>query len=93
MGTIGFSGGRVASFNCLSGEAAFHWRACSGKEAVAAAHRHDTMPYLASARILERFVARGEVPWTRSRMLAPIAILQALEKSLRSGKPEPVEEV
>jgi hypothetical protein len=51
------------------------------------------MPYLASARILERFVARGEVPWTRSRMLAPIAILQALEKSLRSGKPEPVEEV
>lgn len=93
VGTIRFSGDRLATLNCLSGEAAFHWTACAGKHVITAPLRYDKTVYLPSVRILYHFAHTGTVPWSRSRMLAPIAILEALAKSLRSGRPEKVAKI
>jgi len=79
--------------NCLSGEAVFHWTACTQTAVVSAPHCYDKSVYLPSVRVLDRFVREGVVPWSRSRMLAPIAILAALAQSLRSGRPEKVAKV
>lgn len=93
VGTIFFSGGRIATLNCLEGEAVFHWRACTEKAALSLPHQYDKEVYLPSTRVLYKLAQKGEVPWSKSRMLAPIAILQALDKSLRSGQVEKVARV
>ncbi|HRJ73952.1 MAG TPA: Gfo/Idh/MocA family oxidoreductase [Terrimicrobiaceae bacterium] len=93
VGVIRFSGGRLATINCLQGEAVFHWTACTAQGVHALTNRYDRAVYLPSSRILARFAQTGVSPWSTSRMLAPIAILEALEKSRRSGHPENVERV
>jgi len=93
VGVIRFSDDRVATLNCLSGATSFHWSASAGKTMISALHRHDKMVYLPSVRILHRLASGGVVPGDRSRLLAPLAILDALARSLRSGRFEKVASV
>lgn len=80
-----FSGGRVATMSCLTEGVEFSWQVCAGNEVLTSSHQYDKSIYLASARAIHRFLERGEVLWSVPRMLAPIAILDALQKSLVSG--------
>ncbi len=43
-------------------------------------------PYVASTRLFTRMFKTGKEPFSDARMLAPIAVLEALEKSLKTGK-------
>ena len=44
------------------------------------------------ARIITRMFRSGREPYNQARMLAPIAILEALDRSIRSGRTAPVKQ-
>lgn len=87
IATITFSGGRFATMNCLAQGGAFHWRVCTGKGVFVLPHEYDESVYLPSVKAIHQFIAKAEIPWSIPRMLAPIAILEALQKSLAVGRP------
>lgn len=93
IATIQFSGGRFASLNCLSEEGKFHWSVCTNQGVYTLPQRYDKTVYLSSARVLHEFISTGRSRWNRTRMLAPIAILEALRKSLNSGRPEKIHSI
>ncbi len=90
LGIINFSGGRVATLNCVAGKAEFHWRACGEGGILNHLYRPDAERNLGIAKAILRLIRQGEAPASRARMLAPIAILEALRKSQRSGREEKV---
>ncbi len=47
----------------------------------------DANLYLSSAKIFTRMFRTGKSPFTAERMLAPLSVLEACERSLRTGKP------
>lgn len=88
VATVTFSGGRIATLNLIADRpAGFHWRFCTSQGDFALADKNDRIPYLTSARLLADFVKNGTVPFSRARMLAPIAILEALRESHEQGMP------
>lgn len=89
LGVINFSEGRIATLNCVAGRAEFHWRVCAEKGSLGHRYRPDAERNLGIAKAI-RHLIRGEEPASRARMLAPIAILEALRKSQRSGREERV---
>lgn len=90
IATILFSEGRLATFNCLAQGGVFHWRASTEQGTFVLPNEYDANIYLGSARMILRFLREGSSPWSRQRLLAPIAILEALQASLVSGQPERV---
>jgi predicted dehydrogenase len=91
VAVLRFKGGVTASLD-LVGEfpVSFHYRATTDKGIISAPDKPDPQGYRSTVVILSKFVKDGTVPFSRKRMLAPIAILDALQKSLRSGKTEKV---
>lgn len=88
VATITYKDGPVVTINCIKkGGGGFHWRICAEKEVISHAHQGDANPYLSSAKIIRKLIATGKNPFPRDRMLAPVAILEALDKSLKTGKP------
>jgi predicted dehydrogenase len=86
IATIEFSGGRLATLNLISTHpAGFHWRFCTDHGDFSLADKNDTIPYLNTARLVSNFLKSGETPFSRRRMLAPIAILEAIQASYTSG--------
>lgn len=91
VATIFFRDGRLATLNLIKqGGGGFHWRACTDHGIFSLEDKNDEHPYLPSVKLIADLVKNGKVPFTRERMLAPIAILEALQKSLISGKVERV---
>lgn len=90
LGTILFSEDRIATLNGFGEGADFHWRICLNDRILNIAHRYDTDLYLEGTKIIYELIHSGKVPWSRSRMLAPIAILEALQKSLQSQRLEKI---
>lgn len=90
VAVIRFSDDRMATMNCIAEKGAFHWRVCTETDVITAKHKYDGVIYLSSARAIYNLIAKGAVPWSRERMLAPIAILEALQRSLVSGRSEEV---
>lgn len=93
MATIAFSGGRLATMHCLSENAIFHWTVCGQGRALSLEQPIRSTFYLENTRAIERLIRHGEQAWNPSRILAPIAILEALQKALKSGRVEKVSRV
>jgi len=88
VATILFKSGAVATVNCIKENAGgFHWRVCGEKGMICHDHVPDKNSYLVSAKLIRKLLSTGKTPFSRERMLAPIAILEALDKSLKTGKP------
>lgn len=86
VATIEFSGGRLATLNLIeSYPAGFHWRFCTDHGDYVLTDKNDPIPYLQTAKLVWDFVSTGDLPFTRERMLAPIAILEALQTALKRG--------
>lgn len=85
IASIQFFGGRMATMHCLAEKGHFHWMISGDKGIFTQANRFDLTIYLPGVRKIYEFLASGQSPWSRSRMLAPIAILEALQKSLKTG--------
>jgi hypothetical protein len=49
--------------------------------------QYDADPYLSTTRLFANMFKTGLMPLSARRMLAPIAILEAMEKSLLVSKP------
>lgn len=88
IGVIAYKDGSIATMECIdSGVRAFQWRAVTDKGVVSQPHVMDENPYLATVKAIHAMIARGTTPWDRKRMLAPIAVLEAMAKSLRTKQP------
>lgn len=86
IATMLYPGGRSAVLRFLkSGGFGFHFQACTGSALKFLDARFDASPYLAAARALARFITTGQPPQSKERMLAPIAVLEALNRSLPNG--------
>ncbi len=48
---------------------------------------NDKNPYLVTTRIFTRMFRSRKEPFTEERMLAPIAVLSAMDKSLKEKRP------
>ncbi len=83
---VRYSGDRWVTINCLAGPAAFHWMACTEQKALTQADVRDSNPYLPSARLILSLAEEKKSRFSRERMLAPVAVLAAMESSLQNGK-------
>lgn len=90
VGSLSFADGRMATLNFLKSGGIFHWRACTPNGIFCLEDNDDEPPYLSTAETLADFFHTGKNPWSAERMLAPVAIMDALRRSLTSGRVETV---
>lgn len=90
VAVILFSGGRSATIQLLEdGSPGFHWSAhLDDGRTVSQPDKSDELPYLKSAQLVCDLLEKGAVPFSTARMLAPVAILEAMARSLESGRME-----
>ena len=87
VATIAYRDGPLVTMNCINNRNwTFHWSAVGDKEVLDWKHTGDEQPYLAGARIFTEMFRTGREPFSHERILAPVAILEALAKSLKTGK-------
>ena len=88
VATIMYTNGAVATMNCIKeGGGGFHWRACTDKGVLIQDGTRDPKPYMRTINIIHKLLKTRKNPFPRERMLATIAVLEAMEKSLKIGKP------
>lgn len=79
-------GGPIITMHCIQeGRSTFAFRAVGTKGRVDYVHRSDEDPYLAGVRKFLRMFRTGRMPHTAAEILEPIAVLEALAKSARTG--------
>lgn len=87
IATLLFAGGKIATINCIKkGSGGFSWQACCEDGLINYQDTRDANPYMTSAKIIRDLLGKGKQPFSNARMLAPVAVLQALQKSLDTGK-------
>lgn len=94
IATLFYKDGPVVTMNCLkTGCHKFQWQAVGEKEILNWPHVGDESPYLSGAQAFVRMFRTGKEPYSHERMQAPVAVLEAMAKSLKSGKPVRVAKV
>lgn len=93
VAVLTFRSGAFATLNLISKGVGFRWSAVNAKGVHDLADEPDPAGYATSAKLIANLIAKGAVPFSKERMLAPIAVLEALKKSMRTKKPEPVAKV
>lgn len=94
VATLVYRDGPIVTINCVqNGLFRFHASAVGDKEIVDWTLGSDARPYIAGARLFTRMFRTGKAPIPHERMLAPIAVLEALAKSLKFGGPVKVARV
>ena len=85
--TLTYKDGPLVTMNCINnGNGKFHWSAVGDTTVLDWNHSMDPNPYLTGARTFVRMFRTGKEPFSHERMLAPVAALEAMAKSLRLGK-------
>lgn len=84
--SIAFKSGALATVNLLKEGRAFQWSVQTENDILVHARAADPDAYVTSARIIHRLLKTRKNPYSRERMLSTIAVLEAMEKSLRTGK-------
>ncbi len=88
IATLFFAEGPMATLNCIKeGGGGFHWTACTDKGVLTHQRTENPARHMEALRMLHRWLKAGKAPMSRERMLAPIAVLEALQKSLDRRKP------
>jgi len=83
VANIFYGDGVFVTMNCLKEDAGgFHWRACTPKGVLTHQGGRGPARHIMTVKVLCRFFKTGKSPLGRRQMLAPIAILEALQKSL-----------
>lgn len=81
------NGGPIVTMNCVDeGKSGFVFDAVGTKGNVAYTHQNDKNPYLNGVRKFVGMFRTGKQPFTPSEILEPIAVLEALNKSIKTGK-------
>ena len=80
-------GGPLVSMSCVKeGAGPFRFRAAGLKGSVDFTHQGDANPYLTGVKMFVKMFKKGKEPYTAAEMLEPIAVLEALQKSVDTGK-------
>lgn len=94
LATLWYGEGPVVTINCLNnGLSTFHASVVGDKGILDWTFGRDPAPHLAGAKLFTEMFRTGVEPIAHERMLAPIAVLEALAESLRSGGPVQVADV
>jgi len=80
--TLYYGSGCTATMNLIGGGTAFHMSALCDKGRVDQAIPMDASPYLNGVREFTRMFKTGKTTETPQTMLGPVAVLEALEKSV-----------
>ncbi len=81
------NGGPIVSMGCVKeGVVKFVFRACGSKGQVNYEYKPDPSPYLAGTKKFVKMFRTGIEPYTPAEILEPVAVLEALEKSIKTGK-------
>ena len=89
-----YENGPMATLTCIKqGLDKFHWTAIGEKGLVDWTHQHDANPYLNGLRTFVKMFETKQEPFEASRILAPIAVLEAIAKSVKIGRPAKVAKV
>lgn len=92
--TLFFRSGLVATMHCLAGwTTGFQITAVKDNGPVARKIIFDADASLTGIRTFYRMFKTGKEPLDHKRILAPVAILEAMEKSVKTGKVTPVAKV
>lgn len=87
VATMAFTSGRIATLHLLNnGNGTFHFTAAGDKEVIAEPYKYDDAPYLGGLQTFLRMFETKQEPLSHARLLAPIAALEAMEKSVPTGK-------
>jgi len=87
LATLTYKRGPVVTINCANnGFRGFHSTAVGDKGLVDWTFGRDASPYIAGARLFVDMFRTGKEPISHERMLAPIAVLEALGESLQTGQ-------
>lgn len=87
VATLTYKNGPIVTMNCVNnGNGRFHWSAVGDTTVLDWNHSMDPNPYLTGARTFVRMFRTGKEPFSHERMLAPVAALEAMARSLRLGK-------
>ena len=88
IATMTTSGGAMVTMYCVKeGQRTFHWSAVGAKGIVDWTNEYDETIYLNGAQTFLRMFRTGKAPFSQERMLAPVAVLEAMAKSLERGRP------
>jgi predicted dehydrogenase len=89
IATLHYRAGPMVTMHCLNNSVrTFHWSAVGENEFVDSDFAYDADPYLTGTRLFTRMFRTGKEPFKHERILAPIAVLETLRRSLRlGGKP------
>lgn len=92
--TLWWAGGLMGTVHCVAGaKTGFAFLASTDNGPIARKIQSDPNPYLTGIKMFCRMFKTGVQPLPMQRFLAPVAVLEALEKSLASGKTEKVAKV
>jgi predicted dehydrogenase len=82
-----YKNGPMVTLTCVKkGLNDFHWSAAGEKGVVDWSHKSDANPYLNGLLTFVKMFATKQEPFEARRILAPIAVLEAMAKSLKTGK-------
>ena len=94
VATLFFHSGAMATMYCVhSAKVGFHWSYRGTTGSVTQDHKNDASAYLEGVRLFLKMFRTRKEPIPRSRLLAPVAVLRAMAKSLQRGKPVNVAKV
>jgi len=86
VAVLHYADGRVVTLHLLPNAPGWHLTAWSDKGVLAAPLAFDPNPFLTSTREWVHMMKTGKEPMPHRRLLAPVAVLEAMEKSLKDGK-------
>ena len=88
---LGFDNGAVAVMNLIgAGSAQVHVTVIGENGRLDRPITYDRSPYLSAVRAFTTMFKSGKSPESTESMLVPVAVLEALEKSVSSGKKEKI---
>lgn len=93
VGTMVYANGTIVTLNFIPAYPHFHWTAAAGTDLIEWEHVRDEVAYVGGAKLFAKMFKTGKRPFDNARMLAPVAVLEAMQKSLDTGKPVRVPKV
>ena len=93
VATLTYRNGPIVTINCARDRGGFHASVVGDQGMLDWNFTNDPKPYIAGARLFTRMFRTGKAPIPYERMLAPVAVLEALAKSLKLGRPVKVAKV
>jgi len=87
LGVLYYKDGKTVTMNFIKGGChQFHFMAHGEKGVELHVGKRDKSPYLSSTKLWVDMIRSGKEPFEHRRMLASVAILEALDKAVKTGK-------